>query len=100
MSGSWRPGADVGVVHEDPLRQGSGAGEPTIYVAHLPDGPIQVLQGPAAVIFTACLLGEAGELQRRVADALGVPADDLDAEVLAEFVTEMEHSRLITRAPV
>jgi hypothetical protein len=96
VSSRWCPGPGVGVVRQEPPA-GLEADGHKVYVAHLPDGPIQVLEGTAAVVFSSCLEHAAEALRHGVAGALGVPVDDLDEDVLMEFVAELEESGLLAQ---
>ena len=56
-----------------------------VYVARLPDGPIAVLDGVAALIWTEACAGDRETVAARVAAALEPPAEDIDRAV-DEFV--------------
>jgi hypothetical protein len=66
-------------------------GEVTFYVAPLPDGPILVLDGIAALIWAEACAGDREHLAVRVAASLDPPGEDIAGEVDA-FV-----SRLVER---
>jgi len=83
----YRPAADVGViVHDD-----------AVYVARLPQGPIVVLAGTAAVVWrAACGEGE-GTVAERAAGSV-----DRDSSAIAEavdgFVADLVARGLLVRA--
>ena len=85
MSPAFRPGADVGVTTGD---------DGTVYVARLPAGPILVLDGPGAVIWTEATEGPFDGWVDRVADAFDLPASRIAAEVLA-FVHSLRSQGLL-----
>ncbi|WP_400997748.1 PqqD family peptide modification chaperone [Agromyces sp. GXQ0307] len=55
----------VGVVEQDDV----------LYLAHLPGGPILVLDGPGALIWTEACAGPRETVVERVAEAAGAPTD-------------------------
>lgn len=66
-----------------------------VYIARLPDGPIAVLDGVAAVIWVEASAGDRETLASRVAAALEPPAEDID-EAVDEFVDGLiEHGLLV-----
>lgn len=73
-----RPAHGVGTVESDG----------TVYAATLPDGPIVVLDGVAALIWVEALSGERATLADRVAAATDVAADAIRADVEA-FVADL-----------
>lgn len=84
----YRPCADVGVVDRDD----------GVYVARLPEGPIIVLSGTAAVVWrSACAAGE-GEPADRVAphvdQGAAEIADDVDA-----FIASLVAQHLLEPVP-
>jgi hypothetical protein len=95
VTARWKVAPGVGVVKGE-SGQASGHGG-TVYAAHLPEGPIQVLTGVSAVVFTACT--EAGDepLLPRVSAALGVDETDVDSQALEEFLDELAAGGLLTR---
>jgi hypothetical protein len=70
--------ADVGVVVAD-----ADNGEPlTVYLATLPDGPVQVLNGVASLIWLeATAQGMENDLVERVAALVDTPPDGIRADV-------------------
>ncbi|WP_308492937.1 PqqD family peptide modification chaperone [Microbacterium terrisoli] len=65
------------------------------YAAVVPDGPIVVLDGIAAVIWELLRMdGDADTLRTRVADRLIDPPDDLDAAI-ANFVMSLHEQGLL-----
>jgi hypothetical protein len=69
----YRLGPDVGLEESD----GS------IYVAPLPGGPILVLEGVAALIFTEATAGDREHLADRVSSQVDGPPDEIQAHVTA-----------------
>lgn len=72
-----RPG-DVAVLDHDG----------TVYAARLPDGPIVVLEGVAALIWDEACAGDRGTITDRVAAATDVAPDLIRADV-DSFVTDL-----------
>lgn len=75
MMPAYRPAEDVGV---STAEDGT-----TVYLAHLPAGPILVLDGPGAVIWTEATEAPADGWVERVADAFGVAGAVVAADVLS-----------------
>jgi hypothetical protein len=75
MMPAFRPTEGVGVTVAD-----DGT---TVYVARMPAGPILVLQGVGAVIWGEATEAPADGWIDRVADAFGVPAAAVAADVLS-----------------
>jgi len=77
VKAAFRPGPDTGVT--------VGDDQQAVYVAHLPAGPLVVLEGPAALIWLEATSAPATGWVSRVAEAFGQPedaiADDVDAFV-------------------
>lgn len=73
-----RPAPGVGTVESDD----------TVYAAPLPDGPIVVLDGVAALIWFEAVAGERGTIAERVAATTDVAPDAIRAEVEA-FVADL-----------
>ena len=84
---------DVGVVVED-----TGDGEPvTVYLASLPDGPVQILNGVASLIWLeATAPDEQGELADRVAALVDRSPEDVRADVDA-FVKQLVNAGYLER---
>ena len=78
MSRPWRRPADVGEVVD--------AG--TVYLAHLPAGPIALLEGSASVIWELAVTSPRDELVAHVAEAFDVDTDAVRADVEA-FVADL-----------
>lgn len=70
-------------------------GPDAVYVAALPRGPITVLQGTAVTIWLAANTGSLEGAAERVAQALGLEADDIRASV-DEFVARLLDEGLIS----
>lgn len=64
------------------------ADEDTVYTARLPDGPIVVLNGVAALIWHEACRGDRESIADRVARATDAPPDAIRADVDA-FVTDL-----------
>ncbi|NUO34135.1 MAG: hypothetical protein HOQ27_03535 [Dermatophilaceae bacterium] len=80
MTAAFRVPTDVGVT--------VGADGRTVYVASLPAGPLVVLEGAAAVIWTEATAGPADGWLGRVARAVGRPEADVSADAEA-FVADL-----------
>ncbi len=79
MSGCYRVAAHVGQVEEQAEFDSA-----VIHVAALPDGPILVLEGSAAIIWRyASLGGSAQQIAEQVGLDYGVPPSDVLADVRA-----------------
>jgi hypothetical protein len=86
VTAAFRPGPEAGVtVSED----GS-----SVYVAHLPGGPLVVLDGAAAVIWLEATRAPAGGWVARVAELVGQSEDAITADVTA-FVADLSARRLL-----
>lgn len=72
------PAPDVAVIQD----------EAVVYVAHLPSGPIAVLEGVAGLIWTEACAGDRETLAARVAAALAPPAEGIDGDI-DEFVATL-----------
>lgn len=74
------------------LRRAPGVGliaeEGTLYAASLPDGPIVVLTGVAALIWSEACEGERATIVERVAEATEVAPEAIRADVDA-FVADL-----------
>lgn len=73
-----RPGVDVATTEDDG----------TIYAAHLPEGPIAVLDGVAGLIWAEACAGERETIVDRVAEATDAAPAVIRADVEA-FVDEL-----------
>ena len=71
------------------------AGTDTVYVAVLPRGPISVLEGTAGAIWLAAADGPIDTIADRVAEALGLEADDIRDSV-DDFVDRLISQGLIS----
>jgi hypothetical protein len=60
----------------------------TVYAAFLPAGPIVVLDGIAALIWTEANVGDRDDVAERVAASTGSPVEEVRPHVDA-FVTEL-----------
>lgn len=69
----------------------------TVYVAALPDPPILVLEGPAALIWQVALSTPREQVAESVARIVGAPVDDIRSSVCA-FVEEMLSRGLLIEA--
>jgi hypothetical protein len=89
VSAYARP-ADVAVVVED-----TDAGA-TVYLATLPDGPVQVLNGVASLIWLEATATDARRgVVDRVADLVNLPAEQIRAEV-ESFVDQLVADGFLT----
>lgn len=95
MTPRWQVAPGVGVVRDESVQ--ASAQESTVYAAHLPEGPIQVLTGVSAVVFSACAEPGDQALLPRVAAALGVDEAEVDTEALEEFLDELAATGLLVR---
>jgi hypothetical protein len=73
VSDPLRPAADVAVVDDGDA----------VYLGRLPDGPVLVLPGTAALVVQQALLDSTRPLPDRVAHDAGVPRDVVSADVEA-----------------
>jgi hypothetical protein len=96
VTAGWQVAPGVGVLRGG-SDQASGHGA-TVYAAHLPGGPIQVLTGVSAVVFTACAEPGDEPLALRVSAALGVDEADLDTEALEDFLGDLAAAGLLVRS--
>lgn len=80
----FRPAAGVAVVEEGDV----------VYAAHLPRGPIVVLDGVAGVIWEEACAGPASTIAERVAEVTDAAAGDIRADVDA-FVAELVQQDLL-----
>lgn len=90
MSPAFRPGPDTGVTVGDDGQ--------TVYLAHLPAGPILVLEGAAAVIWDEGTTAPTEGWVGRVAASVGEPVGAIAADVEA-FVSDLRERRLIEDGP-
>ena len=91
----WTRAPGWGVV--DRPEQGDHGG--TVYAAPLADGAISVLEGAAAAVCRAALVGADLEgVARAVAGDLGVGLDDVDGEVLTDVLDELAALGVVVRA--
>jgi len=65
-----------------------------VYVAPLPQGPITVLEGSAARVWSAAHVGPIEDAAERVAGATGLPVEEIRASV-DEFVGILEARGLL-----
>ncbi|GAA2493461.1 PqqD family protein [Terrabacter carboxydivorans] len=86
MSAAYRPGPDAGVTLSEDGQ--------TVYVAHLPGGPLVVLEGAAAVIWVEATTAPGDGWVSRVADAFGRPEDAIASDV-ETFVDDLRARRLL-----
>ena len=90
MTPAFRPGSDTGVTVSEEGR--------TVYLAHLPAGPILVLEGAAAVIWDEGTTAPADGWLERVAASVGQPVEAIAADVDA-FVSDLRERHLIEDWP-
>jgi len=65
-----------------------------VYVAHLPDGPIAVLEGTAALIWGEACSGERESIADRVAEATGAAVAEIRGDV-ESFVADLVERGLL-----
>lgn len=81
-----QPAADIAVIQEAEV----------VYIARLPDGPILVLEGAAALIWNGACSGSRESLTDRLASGLGAPDEDVKQSV-EDFVEHLLEQRLLIR---
>jgi hypothetical protein len=86
MSAAYVPGPDVGVTVSP---DGS-----TVYLAHLPEGPLLVLDGVAALVWVEATTAPAAGWLERVAATVSRSAGDIAADV-DTFVRDLRARRLL-----
>lgn len=83
------------------LRRAPGVGvleqDGAVYTAHLPDGPIVVLDGVAGVIWRAACAGDRAMIAVRVAEATDASAEEIRDEVDAFVADLVERGLLVQR---
>lgn len=96
-SPAYRRPADVAVVDGEPAADGV---EATLYLAHLPNGPLLILEGSAASIWRAAV-SSAGDsdLVDRVAEQAGADPEEIRAVVDA-FVADLVAQGLLERVHI
>ncbi len=90
MTAAFRPTSDTGVTVAD-----DGT---VVYLAHLPGGPLVVLEGPAARIWVEATTAPAEGWVARVADAFDEPEQSV-AEDVARFVAELRQQAFLEPMP-
>ena len=94
---AYRRPPDVAVVDGEPAVDG---GEATLYLAHLPSGPLLILEGSAALIWRAAVSPDwESDLVERVADQTGVDPDEIREDV-ETFVVDLVAQGLLERVHV
>ncbi|GAB3880226.1 PqqD family peptide modification chaperone [Terrabacter terrigena] len=90
MSAAYRAARDVGVTmgHDDLL----------VYLARLPDGPVMVLEGVAALIWVEATTHPAAGWVGRVAEAVREPEERIVGDVKA-FVQDLRERDLVEPVP-
>ena len=78
MGAGYRPADAVGVIEDDGV----------VYAATLPVGPIVVLEGVAALIWSEACTGDRESVAERVAAATDASADEIRGDVDA-FVADL-----------
>lgn len=78
MGRGYRPADAVGVIEDDGV----------VYAATLPGGPIVVLDGVAALIWSEACAGDRESIAERVAAATDASADDIRGHV-DSFVADL-----------
>ena len=90
MTAAYQPGPDAGVTVSDDGQ--------CVYVAHLPGGPLVVLEGAAALIWVEATTEPATGWVARVAEAFGQHEEVIAADVGA-FVADLAARGLLVTAP-
>ncbi len=89
MTAAYVPRGDVGVT--------LGHDGSAVYLAHLPDGPLLVLEGVAALVWVEATTAPAAGWLERVAAAVRRPATEIATEV-DTFVSDLRARRLLEPA--
>jgi len=90
VTAAYQPGPDAGVTVSDDGQ--------CVYVAHLPGGPLVVLEGAAALIWVEATTEPATGWVARVAEAFGQHEEVIAADVGA-FVADLAARGLLVTAP-
>ena len=90
MTAAYRPGPDAGVTMSDDGQ--------SVYVAHLPGGPLVVLEGAAALIWVEATTAPATGWVARVAEAFDQVEDVITADV-STFVADLRARGLLVSDP-
>lgn len=92
----YRRPADVAVVDGE---LAGGGGPAALYLAHLPNGPLLILEGSAASIWrTAVQSTGDSDLVERVADQMGADADGIRSDV-ERFLADLFAQGLLEQVP-
>ena len=67
----------------------SAPADRVLYLAPLPDGPVTVLNGVAALVYEELVSSEPGTIVERLATHLGVSVDDVDRTAVHDLTTEL-----------
>lgn len=94
MRPAYRRPADVAFVDGEPVGDGDPA---TLYLAHLPNGPLLILEGSAAAIWRAAVSSaNDSDLVERVADQTGANPQEIQP-VVETFVADLVAQDLLER---
>lgn len=96
----WRRPSYVAVVDQPPEDGGKGVVGGVLYLGPLPEGPVVVLEGVAAVIYRAATSDHETDLVELIAAGLGVDPEEVDAQEVEAFLTELAERRLLEPASV
>lgn len=88
MSDAFEPAEGIATVDDDGV----------VYAARLPDGPVFVLEGVAALIWREACTKSAASLVDRVAEATDAEAEQVGGHV-DSFVLDLIRRGLIRRSP-
>lgn len=92
---TWRRPSHVAIVDQPAAVTGDGSPGGVVYLGPLPDGPVVVLQGVAAVIYRAAVSDTGTDLVELVAAGLGVEPAEVDGEEVEQFLTELHERGLL-----
>lgn len=70
--------------------------ESVVYVAHLPDGPIMVLEAGSAAVWLAAGAGTIESITERVVALTGVDGDEIQP-LVESFLNELQRRGLLVR---
>lgn len=90
----YRPASGVAWSRVDRVEP-SGAATPVVYLAHLPDGPIVVVEGPGAITWIEAIADDPLALASRVGRHYDVDAGAVEADVDA-FIADLVERGLLS----
>lgn len=92
---TWRRPSSVAIVDQPDAVTGGGAPGGVVYLGPMPDGPVVVLQGVAAVIYRAAVSDTGTDLVELVAAGLGVGPTEVDGEEVEQFLSDLHERGLL-----